>query len=63
MEQFVKQINDRGTLTFPPEIRKHLNLEGGDHVSFKITPKGTVEISKVQIEIKQVETKPKSPKK
>ncbi|KAB8035616.1 AbrB/MazE/SpoVT family DNA-binding domain-containing protein (plasmid) [Silvanigrella paludirubra] len=50
----VKQINDRGVLTIPSNIRKHLDLKAGDYVSFKVNDNGVVEISKVQLEIKQV---------
>lgn len=52
--EHVKQINDRGVLTIPSNIRKHLDLKGGDYVSFKVNDNGVVEISKVQLEIKQV---------
>lgn len=52
MDQHIKQVNDRGALTIPSEIRKHLDLKAGDYISFKITNEGKVEVSKV--EIKQV---------
>lgn len=48
-ELYIKQMSDRGGVTLPPEIRKHLELNGGEHISFKITKSGSVEIAKVEI--------------
>ncbi len=48
-ELYIKQMSDRGNVTLPPEIRKHLELNGGEHISFKITKSGTVEIARVEI--------------
>ena len=50
----IKQINDRGVLTIPSNIRKHLDIKTGDYVAFKVNENGSVEISKVQLEIKRV---------
>lgn len=49
MEQHIKQLNDRGYLTIPSEIRKYLKLNGGDYISFKINQNGKVELMKVEI--------------
>lgn len=60
-EFFIKQMSDRGGVTLPPEIRKHLELNGGEHISFKITKSGAVEIGKV--EIREVNPRKKEPQK
>lgn len=54
-------MSDRGGVTLPPEIRKHLELNGGEHISFKITKSGAVEIGKV--EIREVNPRKKEPQK
>ena len=48
---YIRQMNDRGGITIPPEIRKHLGLNGTEHVSFKISNSGLVEFSKVEIKV------------
>ena len=45
----IKQVNERGGLTLPSEIRKFMKLNSNDHVSFKINQSGSVEIVKVEI--------------
>ncbi len=53
MEHNIKQINDRGYLTIPSEIRKYLNLSGGDYTSLKVNELGKVEL--IKVEIKELE--------
>ena len=55
--QFIRPMSDRGAITLPPEIRKYLDLNGGELLNFKITKSGSVEI--VQVEIKEINPKTK----
>lgn len=55
--KYIRQMNERGSLTIPPEIRKHLHLKGSDYLNFKITKSGSVEVVKVEIREVRMENK------
>jgi len=49
------QIDKRGRLTLPPEVRKYLKLKIGDELWFKKTETGKIIMGKIEINKKIIE--------
>jgi AbrB family looped-hinge helix DNA binding protein len=53
-ERYIAKIGERGQMTLPTEIRKLLEASQGEYVAFDVSPKGKIELKKVEIQVKEV---------
>lgn len=49
------QIDKRGRVTLPPEVRKHLKLKVGDELWFRKTENGKLFMGKIEVNKKVIE--------
>ena len=49
------QIDGRGRLTLPPEVREHLKLKVGDELWFKKGENGKIIVGKIEVNKKVIE--------